>query len=182
MIGRLPSPYLLQDLVFFVVQFFRDKAQNWLAQHFIGRVAKHSACSFIPAADDSVQVFTDDGVVRRVNDRRQPEPACIALAKRLLVLLTLSDVPKNQHNPNDLTILVTYRRATVVNGKFRSIASNEKCVIRESDYIAESKNFRNGALYCLPRAFIDNPEHTFEWLTLRLLARPPRHLHGSGIH
>src|ERR1700678_4028651 len=99
MIDPLPRPYLLQDFGFFEVQFFWYEAQNRPTHHLTSGVAKHSARSFIPTADDAV--------ICRVNDSRQLKPACVALTKRLLVLLPLSDIPKNQH-PNDLTILVTY--------------------------------------------------------------------------
>ncbi len=60
-----------QDVVFFGLPFRRNQHANRLSHEFVGRIAKQPLGGCIARLDDAVQVFGDDRVLGRVDDRRQ---------------------------------------------------------------------------------------------------------------
>src|SRR6185437_4663811 len=67
MVDALAGADLAEDLVFFIVKPSRDQAKNRLADHLVGGIAEDLARAFIPAGDDALEIFADDGIVRRVD-------------------------------------------------------------------------------------------------------------------
>ena len=49
-----------------------EKHRDRLANGFLLRIAEDPLCSRVPGLDDSVEIFRDDGVVRRFNHSSQP--------------------------------------------------------------------------------------------------------------
>src|SRR5208282_3397612 len=71
MIDTLAAPDAPQNLYFLSLALRRDQDRDGLADHLCGRVAKEPLGAAIPTANDAIQVFADDGVIRGVNDRGQ---------------------------------------------------------------------------------------------------------------
>ena len=71
MVDALATPKLLHDPGQLVRAVFRDEDRDRPAHDLFGRVAVDPLRSFVPAGDDSVERFSDDRVVGRVDDRRQ---------------------------------------------------------------------------------------------------------------
>ncbi len=61
------------DLDLFRAPVLRNEHRDRLAQRFGFGVAEQSLGAGIPTGNDAVQVFTDDGVIRRINDRTQQQ-------------------------------------------------------------------------------------------------------------
>src|SRR5438093_6804778 len=61
------------DFGFLIVVTRWNQPGNRLANHLFSRVPKNSFCAAIPARDDAFQGFTDDGVVSRLDNRRQKQ-------------------------------------------------------------------------------------------------------------
>src|SRR5690606_8132804 len=74
-----------QDRGNVVFLFRRDENRNGLADRLLGRVPVHPLRTSIPAGDDPVQVLAQDGVVRRLDDRRQEPTRDAALSRRRLI-------------------------------------------------------------------------------------------------
>jgi hypothetical protein len=67
-IDTLPAAKLIQYFGFFIEAIGWEKDGDGLADHFFGGVAEHSLGGLIPAFDDAVEIFADDGVVGGGND------------------------------------------------------------------------------------------------------------------
>jgi hypothetical protein len=50
----------------------RDQLQNRAANDFVRRIAEDAFGAHIPRRDEAVEVFADDGVVGRFDDRGEP--------------------------------------------------------------------------------------------------------------
>src|ERR1700722_7611392 len=79
MIDSAPGSELSEDLVFLILEFLRNEPQNRLSYHLLRGVTEHPECSFVPSLDDTVQILADDGVLRGIDNRCQPESAVIIL-------------------------------------------------------------------------------------------------------
>src|SRR5439155_14310856 len=55
----------------FIVALRRDQSGDRFADDFIGSVAKEPFRFFVPTGDHLVEIFADDRVTKRLNDRRQ---------------------------------------------------------------------------------------------------------------
>jgi len=72
MINALAARDTFEDIRVLVLAV-RRREHGYVAAHgFLGRVAKNPLGAPIPAPDDALQVFTDDAVVRGLDNRRQP--------------------------------------------------------------------------------------------------------------
>src|SRR5215472_1085363 len=71
----------------------RYQAPDGLTNHFASRIAEHTLGRFIPARDDTVQRFADDGIGRRCYDRRK---TCL----RLLGTLACRDIAHDADGSN----------------------------------------------------------------------------------
>ena len=58
-----------ENVWFLVVTIWWDDREDGRANHLFGRVAKESLCTLVPAGDNAIEVFADDGVVRALDDR-----------------------------------------------------------------------------------------------------------------
>jgi hypothetical protein len=70
----LDTPTLLDasdDLPFFVTAVRGHDDGNRLAHRLLGSVTEEPFCGSIPALDDSVRRLADDGILRRLDNRRQ---------------------------------------------------------------------------------------------------------------
>ena len=67
MVNTCTSPNAGKNVIFFLEPVLGQQDLNRLADHFLGRVAKQRLGGCIPACDDSVQCFSNDGIVRRFN-------------------------------------------------------------------------------------------------------------------
>ena len=94
MIDTLPAAKLLQDFGLFIEAIGREEDGDGIADHFLGGVAEHPLGGWIPAFDDAVEVFADDGVVGRGDDRLEAA----------FQLDVLADVAGNLGGPDDLSM------------------------------------------------------------------------------
>ncbi len=65
----LAAPDPLQDVLFLVQPAGRDDARDRLAYYFRFREPKQILGRLVPGGDGAVQVFSNDGVVRRLRNR-----------------------------------------------------------------------------------------------------------------
>src|SRR5262249_47918684 len=70
----LPAPNAVEDLGLFILATIGDEQRDRFADHLLGGVAKQLLGSAVPAGDDAVEVFADNGVVRVLDDRGE-QPA-----------------------------------------------------------------------------------------------------------
>jgi len=68
MINTLPSSEGRENISLFAKAVWRDNQSNMLADRFVGGVSKNSFCSFVPMDDSAIEVFSDNGILRRFND------------------------------------------------------------------------------------------------------------------
>jgi len=68
MINTLPSSEGRENISLFAKAVWRDNQSNMLADRFVGGVSKNSLCSFVPMDDSAIEVFSDNGILRRFND------------------------------------------------------------------------------------------------------------------
>src|SRR5690606_19763875 len=71
MFDGLTGPHALQNIFLLLVPLFGDDFQDRLPDHFRGRIAKNLFRGVVPAHDDAVQCFADNGVVGTVDDGDQ---------------------------------------------------------------------------------------------------------------
>src|SRR5713101_703912 len=55
----------------FIVALRRNQSGNRFADDFISSVAKEPFRFFVPTRDHLIEIFADDRVTKRINDRRQ---------------------------------------------------------------------------------------------------------------
>jgi hypothetical protein len=72
MLDALPGAQTAEDLAFLILELRRDDDGNRLSDGFVGGKSENAFCSGVPAGDDAVEVFGDDGVVGRLDDGRKP--------------------------------------------------------------------------------------------------------------
>src|SRR5207244_4773165 len=63
-----PKMNASQNLLLFVVSIRRNNDRDWFVVCLLSGKTKKLFRSRIPAGDDSIEIFTDDRVVRRFND------------------------------------------------------------------------------------------------------------------
>ena len=73
----LPQQDAGQNMFFFVFVAGRQEAHDRLADHFFCRKSEDFFRSLVPACHHAMHVFSDDGVFRRFNNRRQSRPGLI---------------------------------------------------------------------------------------------------------
>src|SRR5258708_1475343 len=71
MVNPLSRSQPAQDVFFFGVQFRRNEDRNRLAQNLLFRVTEDALRTGIPAGDDPVQIFRDNGVIGTLHDSGQ---------------------------------------------------------------------------------------------------------------
>src|SRR5271170_7959262 len=114
MLDPLSGPELPENLIFFVLKFFRNQPEQGLANHLLGRIAKHPPRTLVPALDDSIQVFADDGILSGINDGGEPEAAVIEP-------LATTDVPRDLGGAHNPACVVSYRRDGHGDGKLLAV-------------------------------------------------------------
>jgi hypothetical protein len=73
-IDPFPLPEAMHDLIEFVEQLWWNKKSDGLPNDLLGSIPVESLRSRIPARDDSIKPLANDGIVRRVHKRSQPQP------------------------------------------------------------------------------------------------------------
>src|SRR5436190_17413841 len=71
MVDLLATPDVADDVVFLGLSLRRDDAPDRLADHLLGGEAEQPLRPRVPRGDDAVQRLADDGVVARLDDRRE---------------------------------------------------------------------------------------------------------------
>src|SRR5215469_3797154 len=71
MIDALTSAQPGENVGFFLTAVGRDKDGDWATQHFGRGIAENVAGGVVPAHDDAVEVFGNDGVVGTGDDGGQ---------------------------------------------------------------------------------------------------------------
>src|SRR5258706_5394235 len=61
-----------QDRGFLVVPVHRNEYHDWLADRLLRRVAEELHRTLIPTRDDAVEIFGQDSIICRFNDRGEP--------------------------------------------------------------------------------------------------------------
>src|SRR5579871_10650 len=69
MVDSFASPKFPKDLFFLMFQFFGKQKQHRLSYHLLCRISEYLSCGAVPACDDTIQVFADDGIVTGFDDR-----------------------------------------------------------------------------------------------------------------
>src|SRR6185312_6089408 len=67
-VDPLPTRDLPQEDRLLVMELRRNHQGDGFADHFVGRISENPLGTFVPALDNAVQVFANDGVVRRFNN------------------------------------------------------------------------------------------------------------------
>ena len=86
-----PARNLAEDICLLVLAVGRDEPGDRLADHVCGRVAEDFRRTGIPACDDAVQIFSNDGIVGRFHDGGE-------LRRSLLRPLARGDVDDDTEN------------------------------------------------------------------------------------
>jgi hypothetical protein len=78
---RFASPDSFEDPRLLVDEARGDQHRNRLTDGFRCGVTEHPCCAIVPTHDGALQIFADNGVVRRFHDGRQVSlhlrPACV---------------------------------------------------------------------------------------------------------
>src|SRR5471032_2826920 len=69
----LAASHAVQRVALFAQALWRDQHSDRPPNGFLGGVAKHLFSRTIPRGDDAVEIFGDDRIIRRLDDRRQTE-------------------------------------------------------------------------------------------------------------
>ena len=109
---------------------------------FFRRVSEDPLGTIVPALDDPLQRFADDGVVGRFDDGRQHSGR-----QKLTRLVSLcaplrGDVAKDQDTSGYLSKFISDRGGTVVDRTLGTVTADEECMIRQSDDDSFAKRFR----------------------------------------
>ena len=72
MIEAFAAPDAREDLLFLVLAIRWNQSDDRRADHFVGGVSEDALGPEIPTGDDTVQILSDDRIVGRGDDRRQP--------------------------------------------------------------------------------------------------------------
>ena len=70
-IDALTAPYAREDAGLLVVSLSRNQNRDRFADSFFGGIAKQPLRALIPTHNDAVQIFADNGVIRRLDDGGQ---------------------------------------------------------------------------------------------------------------
>jgi hypothetical protein len=92
MIETLPASDSRQYHAFLILPVLWNDNRNRLANGLFGSVAKNPLGTPVPASNDAVEIFTYDGVITGVDDRRQPARSLFAFAKHKFKMLALGNV------------------------------------------------------------------------------------------
>src|SRR5882757_158227 len=68
MVDALSCPNLCKDCLFLVTQFRRNEQKNGPAEDFFAGIAEDPSGCLIPTRDLSCEIFTQNGVIGRLND------------------------------------------------------------------------------------------------------------------
>src|SRR6267378_7793868 len=68
MVDALSCPNLCKDRLFLVMQFLRDESKDGRAQDLFAGIAEDPSRRLIPTRDLSCEIFTQNGVIGRLND------------------------------------------------------------------------------------------------------------------
>src|SRR5262245_40602001 len=69
--NALTAPNARKNLDFFVITIRWKKHRDRPTDHQVGGIIEQSLRPVIPCRDDAVQLYTDDSIIRRVDDRGQ---------------------------------------------------------------------------------------------------------------
>ncbi len=100
---RSPAPDAPEDLGLLIVAVGGDEHHDRSAHRLRRRVPEEPFRALVPTGDDPIQVFADDGVVRRLDDGGEP-------GARLLRLLAFGDVHQHVDAPDDPALGIAQRR------------------------------------------------------------------------
>ena len=150
----------------------RDDQRDVAADRLLGGVAEQPLGGGVPALNDAVERLADDGVVRRLDDRRE-QPG----GEQLVDLVPLDaplrgDVAEDQDAAGDAGRARPDRRGAVVDRTLGAVPADEHGVVRQADDDALAQRPRRRVLDRLARLLVDDPEHRVERLAERLVLRP----------
>ncbi len=77
----LALPYSFQNRRFLILPAFRNQNRYGFADYFLGCVTEYAFGCLVPSPDNPIQVFADDGVVGRLDNRGQT-PVCLDLTQQ----------------------------------------------------------------------------------------------------
>ncbi len=179
---RCPTFRLGDDLVFLVDAFARNDERNVAAHRLLGGIAEETLGRAVPASDGAVERLADDGVIRRLDDRREQ-----AGGQQLVRLVTLhaallGHVAEDQHASRDVAAFVADRRGAVVDRTFATVLPNQHRVIRQPDDDSLSQRLRCRTLNRPASVLVDDPKDAVEWPPQGIRLRPAGQRFGHGIH
>ena len=96
MIDALAGPDAAEDVFLFIGPFGRNDKGNVSTDGLLRGVAEESLGGGIPTLDDAVQVLADDGIVGRIDDRRQVRASQFRTP-------AVGNIDEDVHGPNDLS-------------------------------------------------------------------------------
>src|SRR6516162_1029192 len=73
MVDRLAAPNLPQNFRFLLMPIRWNQGKNRFSDDLFSLVSKDAFGAQVPIGDDSVQVLCHNGIVRRLDDSRQPD-------------------------------------------------------------------------------------------------------------
>ena len=106
MFDALAGADVLKDARFVGLEVGRDELKDGLADHLFRGVAEYAGGGGVPTSDDAVEVFTDDDVIRRFDDRGEFSRTFGEVALRLFDLLARGDVAENFGRADDIAVFI----------------------------------------------------------------------------
>ena len=71
MIDALTAPYALKNAGLLILAIGRNQNGDRLTHDLLSRIAKQPLRALIPTPNDAIQIFADNGVIRRLDDGGQ---------------------------------------------------------------------------------------------------------------
>src|SRR5262249_49446061 len=146
------------DLIFLVDPVRGNDRRDMLADNLIRCMSKGSLGGGIPALDNSIKVLADDGILRGLNNRRQETSVCKSFGILLFQTPALRNVVKDQHDAQQVALLVFDWSGTVVDGPLDTIPADENRAICQSDDMTKSQDLLDGIFCLLAALFVDDFE------------------------
>src|SRR5690606_14755530 len=81
MVNAFALTYFSNNDIFFLLQFRRNQKSDMPAYGFLLGISKYFSSTEIPACDNSLKVFTNDGIIRRVYNGCQAPDGNIRLGQ-----------------------------------------------------------------------------------------------------
>ncbi len=161
------------DAIFLADAFGGDDERNMTAHRLLGSVAEETFRRGVPALNDAVQRLADDGVVRRLDDRRE-EPGRLTAGSSFSRSMRRCALTSRKIRTHPETWPCSSLIGAALSSIGRSPPSflDQHRVIRQTDDDSLPEGPCRRAFDRPASVFVDDPKHLVERLTDGVLLRP----------